>query len=124
MAEFSDRKTTRPTGKTAPPPPEACMKGSCQSETGIAFVRVLNNNTGRKEIRSFGKSGHMIDGQLKETRSVGVHSKDAGISMNDQFEFLGWITRCPKCYMDDLESSRKRAVDRIRSLRQQEGEPK
>ena len=93
--------------KTAPLPPERCQVSTCSNETSIALMRVFNNWTKKTEI---GAVGGTDNGRGKVKRAYG-YKNGSSITMNEQFEFIDWVTRCGNCYMLDLAGHKKRAID-------------
>ncbi len=88
--------------KTAPPYPPECQKAECSEDTAVAFMRVFNKNRGKNEIGAFG--GYT-------GKSAYGYQSNNEIVMHDQFDYIGWVTRCGNCYQIDLKSQSKRATD-------------
>ena len=105
--KFIKARAPEISAKTAPLPPEKCQVSSCGNETSIAMMRVYNNWTKKTEVNCV---GGMDNGRDKKKRDYGYKNGNL-ITMNEQFEFIDWITRCADCYMLDLAGHKKRAID-------------
>ena len=110
MANFSNKKQTRPDAKTAPRYNDKCGKGGCTNNTSLAFMCVLNNKTGNYEVGCM--SGH------GKKPAYGFQSGNE-VFMNAQFEFKSWITRCCSCYRDDLARHGKGVADYVNGIKKQ-----
>lgn len=88
--------------KTAPPYPPECQKSGCKENTAVAFMKVFNKNKGKTEIGAFG---------VHTGKSAYGYQSNNEIVMHDQFDYIGWLTRCSGCYQQDLAGAGKRSVD-------------
>jgi len=85
---------------------DICGNHGCDESTDIIFAKVFNNATGKYEVGSF--TGQQNG---KKSRSNYGYMNNGKVSMNEQYQLKKWITRCGKCYLNDLEKTGKKALD-------------
>ena len=77
-------------GATVESWPQLCNHQDCENESIVAFVLVTDRQ-GRSRSANFQRYGY-----------IKKMNDDQSLFMRDGFEFDGWVTRCAKCYTDEL----------------------
>ncbi len=97
-------KPKKETRDTVSKPDDLCQVDACKDETTVALMKVFNKQAGRYEVNCFG-------GSTNPKKPSYGYVNNGLIVMYEQYDFKRWICRCAKHYLDDVESSGKKALN-------------